>query len=380
MNRLLRIFIITAHIICCFALSARTDGGDFTVVIDPGHGGHDSGAVGAITNEKSINLAVGLELRRLLEGEKELKTIMTRSDDHFISLQERANIANRNHGDLFVSIHVNSLPYNARNRSSVRGTSVYALGLHRTASNLEVAKRENSVMELEPDYSTRYEDFDPNSAESYIIFELSQNKHHTQSIRFAQLAQDELVSTGERADRSVLQAGFWVLHATAMPAVLVELDFICNPQSERFLASKEGQQKMAQSLYNAIMQYTGRKAPTLKPQKATTPEPKPVEEIKPAEPAKPVEPVAPVAKPKSKRAADGTTYRVQFMSVNRKVGSAFYRNLKDVDCYELDGSFKYTAGGEFNTEEEAEEYADLVVRRKFPQAFVIKWRNGKRIE
>lgn len=343
-----------------FGVEAKT----FTVVLDPGHGGKDYGAVGAVTNEKSINLDVALEVRRLLAESEGLKVIMTRSDDRFIELRERAAIANRNHGDLFVSIHVNSVAKSSKNRASVRGASVYALGLHRSESNLEVAKRENSVMELEADYSTRYQGFDPNSAESYIIFELSQNKHLDHSISFAEMVQNELVTTAGRADRGVLQAGFWVLHASAMPAVLIELDFICNPTVEKYLTSANGKKEMARAIANAIAKYTGSKAPAA----PSVAEPV-VEEPNPQ----------PAQETCAGTNSNVVTYRVQFMASDRKLGSAYYKGLEDVEPYRHGGMYKYTCGGDFKTEADAERHASKI-RSKFPQAFVIKWLNGTRIE
>jgi N-acetylmuramoyl-L-alanine amidase len=333
---------------------------DYVVVIDPGHGGKDYGAIGNLTNEKTINLDVALRVKKLLADVPGIKVVMTRSTDVFISLQERANIANRNHGDLFMSIHVNSVDKNSKNRTTVHGSSVYTLGLHRTNSNFEVAKRENSVMELEPDFSTKYEGFNPNSTESYIIFELSQNKHLDQSIKFAQLAQSELTSTGSRANRGVFQAGFWVLHATSMPAALVELDFICNPTSETFMNSSSGKDKMATSLANAIKSYFGKK--TEKSGKSEQSEQSEQSELS----------------DNSDSAA--VTYRVQFMACDSKLsnGSSEFKGLKNVEYYRQTRLYKYTAGGDFATEAEAEKYASEVVRKKFPQAFVIKWQNGTR--
>lgn len=350
-----------AYIFLLISVIFGTKAKTFTVVLDPGHGGKDYGAVGAITNEKTINLDVALEVRRLLADSPDLKIIMTRSDDRFIALQERAAIANRNHGDLFISIHVNSVANTNRNRTTVRGASVYALGLHRSESNLEVAKRENSVMELESDYTTRYQGFDPNSTESYIIFELSQNKHLDHSISFAEMAQNELVTTAGRADRGVLQAGFWVLHASAMPAVLIELDFICNPTVEKYLNSVKGKKEMARAIANAITQYAGI-------QKSAVPalaEPKPDD--------------TPVPEVNSEQESNVVTYRVQFLASDRKLSAASFKGLENVESYRHGGMIKYTSGGDFKTEAEAESYA-AKVRRKFPQAFVIKWLNGTRIE
>lgn len=229
---------------------------DFTVVIDAGHGGHDTGAVDNKAREKDINLGVARKLAALIKkNQKDVNVVMTRDDDTFISLQERANIANRNKGDLFISVHTNSLDAKNPRRKSVQGTSVYALGLHKDDDNLRVAQRENSVIELEANHQEKYSGFDPNKDESYIIFEMSQKRDLANSLKFANSAQKQLVKTANRADRGVKQAGFWVLWATSMPAVLVELDFICNPVSAQYMTSEKGQEQLAQSLYNAFTEY-----------------------------------------------------------------------------------------------------------------------------
>lgn len=239
--------------------AAKNDG-KFTVVIDAGHGGHDHGAIDNGAREKDINLGVAKKLASLIKKKsKNINVVMTRDDDTFISLQERANIANRNKGDLFISIHTNSVDKSNPNRTKVSGTSVYALGPQKDANNLKVAQRENSVIELEDNYHQKYSGFDPSKNESYIIFEMAQKRNLSQSLRFADKAQKELVGTAERADRGVKQAGFWVLWATSMPSVLVELDFICNPETANFLNSNEGQEKLAQALYNAIVKYVSAK-------------------------------------------------------------------------------------------------------------------------
>ncbi len=228
----------------------------FTLVIDAGHGGHDHGAIDNGAKEKDINLGVALKLANNIKKRlKNVNVVMTRDDDTFISLQERANIANRNKGNLFVSIHTNSVDKKNPNRKTVSGTSVYALGPQKDANNLRVAQRENSVIELEDNYHQKYSGFDPSKDESYIIFEMAQKKNLGQSLKFAEKAQKELVSTAKRKDRGVKQAGFWVLWATAMPSVLVELDFICNPTEAAFISSQAGQQKMADALTNAVEKY-----------------------------------------------------------------------------------------------------------------------------
>jgi len=360
MKTLLRASIIFIMALLSSSLSAKSNEAAHTIILDPGHGGRDYGAVGKITNEKTINLNVALEIRKLLKDYEQIKIVMTRKDDRFIALQERADIANRNHGDLFISIHVNSLAKSNKNRRNIAGASVYTLGLHRTASNLEVAKRENSVMELEADYTTKYQGFDPNSTESYIMFELSQNKHLDRSINFADLTVMQLTKTAGRRNRGVLQAGFWVLHASAVPSVLIELDFICNPTSEKFMNSKDGVKKMARSIADAILRYFGydRKA---------------VEEVEKR--------IEPEQADESEVRADIITYRVQILATDRSLPSksSEFKGLNNIDEYEQDGMYKYTTGGDFATEEAAEAYAAKSVRGKFPQAFVIKWKNGHRI-
>lgn len=373
MNRLIVILLITL-IIPCFFVTGKAENADqaqpFVVVLDPGHGGKDYGAIGKVTNEKTINLEVALRIKKLLADYSGIEVVMTRNTDKFLSLQERADIANAAKGNLFVSVHVNSVDKRSKNRTTVKGASVYTLGLHKSNANFEVAKRENSVMELEPDFSTTYQGFDPNSAESYIIFELNQNRHLDQSINFAQMAQKELTTTAERADRGVLQAGFWVLLASAMPAALVELDFICNPTSEQFLNSSKGKDKMASALTNAIVEYAAAHhagMPVVKTEKSIS-EPEPESYDNESQQAE---------IPSSE-----LTYRVQFMACDRKLPneSTEFKGLKNVDSYKQGNFYKYTAGGDFHTEEEAESYARKQVRKLFPQAFIIKWKNGNRID
>lgn len=237
------------------AVVASPDGADattFTLVIDAGHGGHDSGAVGSVAKEKTINLNVALALGKLIEQNcPDVKVIYTRKTDVFVALQERANIANRNKADLFISIHTNAV---ASNKGSVYGAETYTLGMHRASENLEVAKRENSVITMETDYKTKYQGFDPNKAESYIIFELMQDKYMVQSVKLAKAIQQQYSSTG-RKNKGVHQAGFLVLRQTSMPSVLTELGFISNPNEEAFLNSTDGVNKLARSIYDGFRSY-----------------------------------------------------------------------------------------------------------------------------
>ncbi|MBD5328766.1 MAG: N-acetylmuramoyl-L-alanine amidase [Bacteroides sp.] len=253
---ILRYFLLAVMLFTGMTLLAAEKDSEFVVVIDPGHGGHDTGAIDNGVKEKDINLAVAKRLQEDIHKKlKGVKVVMTRSNDSFVTLQGRADIANRNKADLFISIHTNSVDAKNPNRKTVAGTSVYALGLHKDKDNLNVAKRENAVIELEQNHEQKYSGFDPSKDESYIIFEMAQKKNLEQSLKFANYAQKQLVSHALRKDRGVKQAGFWVLWATSMPAVLVELDFICNPTSAQFMGSSEGVKKMAESLCSAVEQY-----------------------------------------------------------------------------------------------------------------------------
>lgn len=261
-RRILSFAIILSSLLCApAAMGVKKNTDDrITIVLDPGHGGKDFGAVENGAKEKDINLTVAKKLRSLIEHElKEVDVVMTRTTDTYLTLQERADKANDSNGDLFMSIHVNSVDKKNTKRKSIQGSSVYVLGLHRDADNMKVAMRENAVIELESDYKEKYSGFDPSKDESYIIFEMAQKRNLGESIRVASDAQNELVDTAGRANRGVRQAGFWVLWATSMPAVLVELDFICNPESVKFMTSEKGEDKLASSLFNSIKKFVERR-------------------------------------------------------------------------------------------------------------------------
>lgn len=204
----------------------------FTLVIDAGHGGHDTGALGAFSKEKNINLNVALAFGRYVESNcPDVKVIYTRKTDVFIPLHTRADIANRNKADLFISVHTNAVPKGKQ----VRGLETYTLGMHRAGTNMEVAKRENSVILIEKDYKQRYEGFDPNSSESYIMFEFMQDKNMAQSVELARYVQKHACASANRQNKGVKQAGFLVLRETSMPSCLIELGFITTPDEERYL-------------------------------------------------------------------------------------------------------------------------------------------------
>ena len=228
----------------------------YTVVLDAGHGGKDPGAVGRFSNEKDLNLALVLKMGELINAQyPDVKVIYTRSTDVFIPLQERANIANKANADLFISIHTNS-----SDKKEPRGVETFILGTERMEANLDVAMRENAVIKLESDYKTTYAGFDPNSIDSYIMFELMQNSYMEQSLLFAEQVQQRFVGHLNREDRGVRQAAFWVLLKTACPSILFEMGFISNPEEERFLNQKASIAQMANALVNAFGAYTHRVA------------------------------------------------------------------------------------------------------------------------
>lgn len=361
----------------------------FVVVIDPGHGGKDFGARGVKAAEKDIVLSVGKILGDKIAShypKDKVKVVFTRDTDHFVTLQGRADIANKAKGNLFISIHANSVDKRNKNRNSINGTSVYTLGVDRTAKNLAVAQRENSVMVLESDYTTRYQGFDPSSAESYIIFELEQNRHMEQSLGFASMAQRELINTAKRANRKVRQAGFWVLHATSMPAVLVELDFICNPTEEKFMDSKSGQEKLASALFNAFRAYKTAydSSGGYVSSGYSESENEEIFDI-PMEEADNTESSSEALSHEAESVAEQNenpeiTYCVQFATSKKllKEGSRELKGVKNVEHYYEGGLYKYISGRSDNMSG-----ARAVLKKikpLFPDAFIIKMRGNQKVK
>ncbi|WP_293670696.1 N-acetylmuramoyl-L-alanine amidase [uncultured Parabacteroides sp.] len=370
----------------------------FTVVIDAGHGGKDPGARGTVINEKAINLAVALRLGSLIsEKHNDVKVIYTRKTDVFIELDERANIANRNKADLFISIHTNAV----KRGSSVSGTETYTLGLARSDENLEVAMRENSAILLEDNYLQKYEGFDPKSSESYIIFEFMQNKHMEQSISLASEVQ-KCFTSAKRNNRGVRQAGFLVLRKTSMPSILVELGYISNPAEERFMKTKEGQNKLATAIYNAFTKYKweyDRKrgalannagaAPILEvtdDNESITAPPGSEEYIRQknkAEETKSVrqsKPVAPQTQTANSVKKGQTVYKIQILTSDKKLspGSKLFKGYKNVDYFVENGIYKYTYGE--TTSFDSIRKLRRQVAKDFKDAFIVAFKDGKKVK
>lgn len=367
--------IIMSMLLLCAAPAAMAK--DFTVVIDPGHGGKDAGALGTRTNEKTINLKVALKLKEMLEKEmSDTKVEMTRATDVFVPLQKRADFANNKHADIFVSIHANSISSKSPMHRKINGAAVYTLGLDRSDTNLSVAMSENEVMKLESDYSTTYHGFDPSSTESYIAFEMMQHKNMDQSIAMAEAVQNQLVRTAGRKNNGVRQAPFWVLVRTSMPSILVELDFICNPTMETFMASDAGSTKLAQAIYNGIERYRNASGVTSKKYPAHKRAVKPTSTPEP-EPDCSSDETTPTTKAVD---ASAIVYKIQFLTAPTVIrqGDKRFKGIKDVESYRDGGAIKYTYGSYPSVNAAA---ADLKkVKTKFPDAFVIKTRGGKRIK
>ena len=364
------------------SLSALADKKTFTLVVDAGHGGHDPGAIGKTAKEKNINLATALAFGRMVEANcPDVKVVYTRKTDKFVTLQGRAQIANNNKADLFVSIHTNALPKG----KVTRGAETYTLGMARADDNLEVAKRENAVILIENDYKTRYQGFDPNSSESYIIFEMLQDNNMAKSVQLAKGIQKQFGAVG-RTDKGVHQAGFLVLRETTMPSVLVELGYITTKDEEQFLASADGANRMGTAIYNAFLSYY-RQQPIAETSVKDTPivetpaKEMPVEETPVKEPPVLEAPVAEqsVCETEAPIRFSSAEFRVQFMASSTKLNERDYpKNLDDVSFYTEGNTYKYTAG-RFKTFAEAQRYRNEVAKR-YNGAFVIAMLDGVRID
>ncbi|MBF0648493.1 N-acetylmuramoyl-L-alanine amidase [Dysgonomonas sp. GY75] len=421
-----RFFILFVYIFAFLGIIVAADS-KFVVVIDAGHGGKDGGAVRGIYKEKDINLGVAKTLGELIEANfNDVKVVYTRKTDVFVDLDKRTQIANKAKANLFISIHTNST---AAKTTSASGADTYILGLARSAENLEVAKRENSVILLEDNYTSKYEGFDPNSTESYIIFEFMSNKYMEQSLQFADYIQKDFRSIAKRTDRGVRQAGFLVLRKTSMPSVLIELGFINNQAEAKYLSSRLGQRAMATAIYSGFKKYKrefdkkqGRyvSAPdkneepddiideaiikekvaieedTYVVEDADTPVVKESARVKnivevpkkrEKSPKKIGETSGNIAETTkkgnstvTKNVSSKEEYRVQFLVSPKKLpdNSKEFKGLSPVMFYKDGSSYKYTCGS-------TTDYNEIIkiqrqVRAKFKDAFVVKFRNGERVK
>lgn len=327
------------------------------ICIDAGHGGSDPGAGGLQSWEKDIVLKLALKVGKLIQQTyPDIKVIYTRKTDVLIDLSERGQIANRNHADLFISIHINS-----NDSRSPHGLETYVLGLHRTKENLEVAMKENSAIKYEEDYSTKYAGFDPTRPESYIMFSLMQNLYLEKSLHVAALVQEEMVKATKRVDRGVRQAGYIVLVKAAMPAILIEAGFISNPEEEKFLLSQTGQNKIATSIFNAIQRYK-QKVEKRKDVILTKEEPEKIVKVE----------KAPLESPASLR------YAIQVASATARIANAS-RLCSGEKVYELvaEGRYRYYVVPSENLETVKKHFPGI--RNKVRDCFIIAISDGKAI-
>ncbi len=337
-----------------------------TVVIDPGHGGKDPGSPGKLTFEKHVVLAIALKLGAYIETQMPgVKVIYTRKTDEFIPLYKRAEIANTNKADLFISIHANG-----NTNTAVFGTETLVLGLHRAGENFEVAKRENGVIQLEDDYHTRYEGYDPNSPESFIMFSLMQNLYFEQSINLAALVEDQFRVRAGRNDRGVKQQGLLVLAQTSMPGILIETGFITNPDEEKFLMSEQGQDYIASAIFRAFRDYkriTESKTSFALAARGT----KPATDSNSSDTGKVIEKETekPVVPPSNRSSA--VVFKVQITASSKPIpeGSKVFKGLTDVSQYKVGNMYKYAVGSSAT-------FQDIIIysrkiKEKFPDAFII---------
>jgi len=375
------------------------------IVIDAGHGGKDPGASGKYSREKDVVLAVALKTGQLIKKKyPNVEIIYTRKTDVFITLKKRAEIANKNKADLFISIHCNS-----NTSSQPHGSETYVMGLHKSEANLSVAQKENAAILLEDDYKEQYDGFDPTTDESHIIFNFFQNSFLSHNLDLASKVQGEFTESTPLKNRGVKQAGFWVLYKTTMPGVLIETGFLSNKADESFLNSKSGQLKISQAITKAVSEYKeahdaiekeklthkteiiAKAEPEKKPVKKETAktETKPVTIVKP-KPTKektettntPIKKADSKSKTKNKRESKGNlpVFKVQFLTLSsqKTLTDKKYTKLPSINSYQHKGLYRYTSGS-------TSDYAKAIslqseVRKQgFKDAFIVAFYEGKRI-
>ena len=388
-------------LMCMLVVTAFAANKRFTLVIDPGHGGHDAGARGAISMEKNINLTVALRFGKYVEQNMpEVRVIYTRKQDVFIPLHERANIANRANADLFISVHTNALPAG----KVARGFETYTLGMHRAKDNLDVAMRENSVISMEKGFEQTYEGFDPKSSESYIIFEFIQGKNMERSVDLARMIQRSVCDSGCRPDKGVHQAGFLVLRETSMPSCLIELGFITTPDEERLLNDNAKVDDIAKGIYEAFAKYKNKYDRSVSVpyraanrQESTLPKivPDSYKEEAENKRVKKQEPVRrtrasktddsdrkadTVASQSRNAPKDAPVFKLQIFVGNRNLrkGDAHFKGETEFDSFQEGNLVKYTLGASTNYNEIYRLRKEKM--EKFPEAFIIAFKNGKKYD
>lgn len=331
-----------------------------TIVIDAGHGGHDPGAIGVSNSfEKDVVLDVVLRLGKQIETNyPDIKVIYTRKTDVFVELNKRADIANKNHADLFISIHCNS-----SSSGTACGAETFVMGVDKTNANMALVQKENSVILKEDNYENNYGGFDPYSPESYVIFSLLQNAYLAQSTHFAANIQKSFANDLKRNDRGVKQAPFLVLWKTTMPSVLVELGFLSNKSEEAYLLSEKGKEELSNSIYTAIVKLINEKSNTEVTVKS---EPDTKDTSK--------------TEISNKSDEQFLCYKVQFATVSKQkdLNDYAFKGLPEVQCHKNGKYFTYTAGME-TTLEAAEKVLEIVRNKGYKDAFIIALLNGKRI-
>ncbi|PCI96537.1 MAG: hypothetical protein COB15_09805 [Flavobacteriales bacterium] len=348
-----------------------------TICIDAGHGGHDSGCLGKGSQEKHVALSIALQLGKYIEDNfPEVEVVYTRKTDVYLKLWERAAIANKAKADLFICVHAN-----ANDNKLAYGTETYVMGLHKSESNLNVAKRENSSILLEEDYKAKYSDFDPNSPESYIVLTMRQNAFLDQSLNFAAKVQKQFTERVGRKNRGVKQAGFLVLHQTNMPSVLIETGFLTNLDEEKFLVSKTGQDYLASAVFRAFKEY---KSEIESKQKIEDTQ-ESVEKIEPK--TEPKELVKTKEKPKKQKkkkkgavVEKGIVFKVQIATSSKELElkPENFNGIEGVSIYKAGGLYRYTVGKEKNMNDA--NILQVRLRSKgFKDAFIVAFSDGKRI-
>ena len=374
-------FVAIAAAALSAALPASAQGGGVTlktVVIDAGHGGNDPGAISldGKLKEKTVVLDVALTLGKMItEAYPDVKVIYTRDKDVFIPLNTRADIANKNHADLFISLHCNSVP---KNKTAPSGCETYVMGMSKSESNMEVSKRENSVILMEDDYSTTYQGYDPDNPESFIFFNLMQNAYFEQSLLMAELCQKHLAKGPISTNRGIKQGALLVLWRTTMPSVLVELGFITNKSDRNTLATKEKRTQLASRVFSAFKEFKEQYDGTVDTPAVSGNAPEPAgqsSEVKPTV----KEEISTTDSSKTVETAPNSDsfFAIQIFAVSRNIssGASDFKGLKEIEKFKSGNLYKYTTG-HFKNEKDAQA-ALSSVRAKFKDAFVVKVDDGK---